>query len=495
MKQEKPKIPDMIYGKMAPQALELESAVLGAALLEPRKLELILPILKAEDFYSDANQRVWASIVRIFISGRINIDFLIVTDDLRKNDELEIIGGSYYVTSLVQNVVSAAHIVEHAMIVKQKALMRECIRICGEGIAAAYENGTDCFDLITRLQLSLSELEAGIRSQAIEHYGDVVVSALSDMAENAKNPSELIGIPTGYKDLDRITLGLTAPDLIIVAGGPGEGKSTYALQMARHMAQANIPVAFFSLEMKNRQLVWKVMSSELDRDIKTIRGGKLSADEWKKTEHIVEKAANTPLYLYDRGGLSIYEFRAICRSLKAKYGIRAVFADYLQLFTTEGGNKNFGLREQEVSFVSRQLKETAMELELPVIALSQLNRMEKGGKRTYKLDDLRESGAIGQDADGVIFIWRPLYHKIVQYKLDNREEIFFNEQDAVILIEKWRLGATGFYRMLFKGYANRFDEWRENLHIPESLKLITKEESNIIQQGSIKYGEEDDVPF
>lgn len=447
----------MKYGYLPPQAQDLESAVIGALMLEAQALDKVLPILKADDFYVSAHERIYNAIVTMFVAGK-SIDFMTVCNQLRQSGELEMVGGSYFVTSLTRDVISSAHIEDHARIVKQKSLLRKLIAICGTGVSNAYEDSQDVFDLITKVQLELSQIENEVKGQSVSMLKSVMTKTMGEMYEAGENESDMIGIATGFRDFDRITLGLTEPDLIVVAGGAGEGKSTFVLQMFKNMADSGIPVAFFSLEMNNRQLVWKMFSNVADLDIKTIRRGKLSQEKWQVINQQVERSQDVPLYLYDQGGLSIYELRSISRSLKAKYKIKAVGVDYLQLLTVEGATQKFGIREQEVNHISKQLKGMAKELQIPVIALSQLNRMEKGSKRLYNLGDLRDSGAIGQDADGVIFIWRPVYHGIYTFTLFN-EEISFVDDDCVVLISKWRLGDTGYYRMKFKGASSRFEDY------------------------------------
>lgn len=475
----KRKTPDtsaMVYGKLPPQALDLETAVLGALMLELSSLEIVLPILKSTDFYTEANSKIYNSILQLFTNGS-RIDFMTVCEQLMKNGELEQVGGSYYVTGLTRDVVSSAHIEEHARIVKQKSMMRGIIQVCGKTLQDAFDNTCDVFELNTKLQLDLTEIEEGIKTQSVSPIGKVAVDTLNEMMIRSENPNELIGLRTGFTKLDEITLGLSAPDLIILAGGTGEGKSTFALQMAKQITDSDEPVAFFSLEMKNKQLMWKIFSADLQVDVKTIRRAHLQQNQWDTLNSKVTAYQNKKLYMYDQGGLSIFELRSICRSLKAKYGIKAVFIDYLQLLTVEGSTKNFGIREQEVNYISKQLKEMAMELDLPVIALSQLNRIEKGSKRMYRLNDLRESGAIEQDADGVLFVWRPTYHDLQKYKLNGHDETFFEEDDVVIQMAKWRLGDTGYIRMKFIGKESRFDD----RNISESTyRPTTPEESQII---------------
>lgn len=446
----------MAYGYVPPQAVELEQAVLGAIMLKRDKLDEVVRILKTpETFYTDANQKVYEAILDLIQRGEM-VDLLTVTNRLRIRGNLEIVGGAHYVMGLTMNVVSAAHVETHARLVMEKFMQREIIRISGEAIQRAYNDDKDAFENLEIAQYQLGAITDHIRSGTIKSIGQSLTATVQEMYTASLNPSDMLGLPTGISKFDLVTLGLTAPDLIVLAGGTGEGKTTLALNIAEHIAQTTGPIGFFSLEMKDRQLIWKILSGRIREQIKDIRKGNFSQEKWNQlNREVVPALKKLGIYMYDVGGLNIVELKAIARTMKKKHGIKALFIDYIQLVRAAG--KRFGSREEEVNYVSKELKALAMELEVPIIALSQLSRLEKGTKRMYRLSDLRESGAIEQDADGVVFVYRPTVHDQVEMNIDG-QHCRFTETDALIVIEKWRLGETANILVRFDGAFNKFSD-------------------------------------
>lgn len=464
-----------VYGKIPPQAWELEAAVLGAILIEKEALTEISSFIRSECFYVDAHSTIYQVCINLFVKNN-PIDLHTVTEELRKTGKLEEVGGAFYISELTNKVASSANILYHARIVFQKYMQREAITICNTITNKAYEDITDPFELLEKAQLAFSKITENIKNSKVSHIANVALTTITQMKENQSKDLVHLGLTSGLSKIDNITLGFCPPDLIIIAGGTSEGKSTLALQIAKHVS-VNSKVAFFSLEMSNEQLVWKVFSSEINASVAQIRKGELSTEQWLKLEtDVYEDLTKSNFYLYDEGGLSVFDLVSICRSLKAKKGLDMIVIDYLQLLTAAGADIKFGIREQEINFISKKLKALAKELNIPVIALSQLSRIEKGTKRLYKLSDLRESGAIEQDADGVMFVFRPHYHGIKDMKI-NGEEMIFSENDTIIQFAKWRLGETGVTMLKFNKECSRFEDPRlldEFIEMPPQLKKDEK---------------------
>ena len=460
-----------VHGKIPPQARELEVAVLGAILIEKEAFNAIASFIRPECFYVDAHSTIYQACTNLFVKSQ-PIDSLTVTEELRNNGKLEEIGGAYYLSDLTNKVASSANIVHHARIIFQKYMQRSAITISNTIINKAYEDVTDPFELLEKAQLQFSNITENLKNSKVSHIANIALMTISQMKENQGKDLVHLGLTSGLSKIDNITLGFCKPDLIIIAGGTSEGKSTLALQIAKHVS-INNKVAFFSLEMSNQQLVWKVFSSEINASVAQIRKGKLSTEKRKKLESdVYDDLVKSNFYLYDEGGLSIFDLVSICRTLKAKQGLDMIVIDYLQLLTATGADIKFGIREQEINFISKKLKALAKELNIPVIALSQLSRIEKGTKRLYKLSDLRESGAIEQDADGVMFVFRPHYHDIRDMKI-NGEEMIFSENDTIIQFAKWRLGETGMTMLKFNKECSRFEDpsfLQEFVEQPAQLK-------------------------
>lgn len=424
-------------GKLPPQAVDLEEAVLGAIMLEQSAVNAVIDILKPQSFYKDSHQRIFSAIIHLFQKPE-PIDILTVTHALRKSGELELVGGPLYISQLTNRVASTANIETHARIIAQKFIQRELIRISNEVIKDAYEETTDVFDLLDKAENNLFQVAEGNIRKNYDKMSSLIKSALDQIEVARKNTSGVSGIPTGFTGLDRVTGGWQRSDMIIVAARPGMGKTAFVLSMARNMAvDHQVPVAVFSLEMSSIQLVQRLLASETEIDAGKLRKGTLEDHEFHQLHQRISRISEAPIFIDDTPALSIFELRAKCRRLKAQHGIQMVIIDYLQLMTA-GGDSKIGNREQEISTISRSIKQIAKELDIPVIALSQLSRQveTRTGDKRPMLSDLRESGAIEQDADIVAFIYRPEY-----YGFDTDEAGNSTAGMAEIVIAKHRNGA------------------------------------------------------
>jgi replicative DNA helicase len=441
------------YGKLPPQAVDLEEAVLGAIMLEKDAVLSVLDILKPGSFYKDAHQKIYKAILDLSMAEKA-IDILTVTEELKKQNSLEEVGGPLYITQLTSKVASAAHLEFHARIIQQKYIQRELIRVSSDIQKKAFDETMDVDDLLDQAEADLFEIAEGNIKKETSKINVLVKEAINQIEEAAKREDHLSGVPSGFTKLDRLTSGWQRSDLIIIAARPSMGKTAFALSMARNMSvEHNRPIAFFSLEMSSIQLVNRLIVSETELPSDRIRNGRLEEYEWKQLDYKISSLVEAPIYIDDTPAISIFELRAKCRRLKVQHNIEAVFVDYLQLMSGTGEIK--GSREQEVSNISRSLKSIAKELDIPVIALSQLNRsveLRSGNKRP-QLSDLRESGAIEQDADLVIFIHRP-----------EKYDIYEDEQGnslvglAEILLAKHRNGPIGDLQLKFKDESAKFLE-------------------------------------
>lgn len=449
------------YGKIPPQAIDLEEAVLGAIMLEKDAILSVLDILEPGSFYKEANQQIY-EVAQSLSQGEKPIDLLTISEELRKLDKLEAVGGAVYIAQLTSRVGSAAHLEYHARIVAQKYIQRELIRVSSNIQERAFDEGTDVDDLLDYSERELLNIAEGhIKKETIK-LNNLLKTAIEQIEEAAKRKDSLSGVPSGFARLDKLTSGWQRSDLVILAARPSMGKTAFVLSMARNMAvDHNRPVAFFSLEMSSIQLVNRLIIGETQLPSDKIRTGRLENYEWEQLEYKVKDLEQAPIYVDDTPALSIFEFRAKARRLKQKYDIQAIVIDYLQLMT---GSKDSGSREQEVSNISRSLKSVAKELDIPIIALSQLNRsveMRSGNKRP-QLSDLRESGAIEQDADLVLFIHRPEY-----YGIDVDEEGNSLKGIAEIIIAKHRNGATGDVHLKFIREFAKFVDLEDSLAMGE----------------------------
>jgi replicative DNA helicase len=444
-------------GKLPPQAPELEQAVLGALLIDKNAVAEVIDLLHEKCFYVESNQKIYKAIISLFHDTK-PIDILTVTQKLRSMGELEIVGGAVYITQLTNRVASAANIEFHSRVILQKFIQRELIRISTETIKDAFEETTDVLELLDRSEKNLFSItESNIRRN-YEDMHTLVGRALEDVANAATLTDGVTGVPSGFTELDRHTMGWQKSDLIIIAARPGMGKTAFTLSLAKNAAlDGKKPVAFFSLEMSSLQLVNRLISSETEITSEKLRKGDLNKDEWARLNVKVKRLTDAPIYIDDTPALSILELRAKCRRLVAEKKIELIVIDYLQLMSggAESGGRG-GNREQEISYISRSLKSIAKELSIPIIALSQLSRAveTRGSSKRPQLSDLRESGAIEQDADMVMFIYRPEY-----YQLETLEDGTSTKNLAEIIIAKNRAGSLGDVRLQFIGPLTKFSDY------------------------------------
>jgi len=440
------------YGRVPPQALELEEAVLGALMLEKDAYIAVGDLLQPESFYKDAHQKIYSAVIAL--SQREEpIDILTITEELKRMACLDDVGGPFYITQLTNRVASAAHIEYHARIIAQKYIQRELIRVSSEIQTDAFDDSTDVADLLDRAQQDVFQIAEGNIKKETEHIRTLADEVIRQIEEAGLREDGLSGVPSGFMALDKITSGWQKSDLVIIAARPSMGKTAFVLSMTRNMAMNyKAPIALFSLEMGADQLVKRMIASETELGSEKLRSGRLADHEWEQLNHKIKDLIEAPIYIDDTPALSIYELRSKCRRLKAKYDIGCIIIDYLQLMTA--GSDMKGNREQEVSLISRQLKVIAKELNVPVIALSQLNRgveQRTGDAKKPMLSDLRESGAIEQDADMVLFIHRPERYGITE---DSEGNSLIGIAD--IIIAKHRNGAVGEIQLRFRGELAKF---------------------------------------
>jgi replicative DNA helicase len=447
-------------GKLPPQAIDLEEAVLGALMLEKDALSAVIDILKPEAFYKESHQKIFEAIHMLFQKSS-PIDILTVTSQLRQTGSLEMIGGAYYITELTNRVVSAANIEFHARIISQKYIQRELIRISTEIINNAYEDTTDIFDLLDMAEKNLFDIAQNNLRRDSRKMDDIVREAVETLESIRDRVDGLTGVPSGFTALDRMTSGWQPSDLVIIAARPAMGKTAFVLSCARNAAvQFGKPVVVFSLEMSSVQLVNRLISGEAEIEQEKLRKGNLAEWEWQQLHSRIGSLTEAPLFIDDTPALNIFEFRAKCRRLKAQYDIQMIIIDYLQLMHGKGEGKGGGNREQEIGSISRALKSVAKELSVPVLALSQLSRAVEsrpGAQKKPMLSDLRESGSIEQDADMVLFLYRPEYYGLTEDE-EGRSTVGVGE----VIIAKHRNGETGTVPLRFIGKFVKFADLEED---------------------------------
>ncbi len=444
---------DSGLGKLPPQAVDLEEAVLGALMIEKDALSAVVDILHPESFYKEAHQRIYQAILDLFKNSE-PIDMLTVTTQLRKMGEIEVVGGAGYIADLTYKVNSAANIEYHARVVTEHALKRALISVSSEVLRDAYEDTTDVFSLLDRTEQSLFKISETNIKKNYADMGSIVQQALNELEAKKHLQDGLTGIPSGFSGLDRLTSGWQKSELIILAARPAMGKTAFVVSALRNAAvDFGHAVAIFSLEMSAVQLVNRLISAEAEIDAEKIKKGNLQPHEWTQLHHKIQRLTEAPIYIDDTPALSILELRAKCRRLKAQHDIQMVVIDYLQLMTGDTGGRGGGNREQEIASISRALKNLAKELNVPVIALSQLSRSveTRGGDKKPQLSDLRESGSIEQDADMVCFLYRPEYYNITQDEAGNSTQGI-----GEVIIGKNRSGSLDTIQLRFISKYTKF---------------------------------------
>lgn len=463
---------DNTYGHLQPQALDIERAVLGALMIDKDAFTVVSDVLRPETFYEPRHQKIYHAIQTLNMNQR-PVDIMTVTDQLSKEGTLEEVGGGAYVVELSSLVASSANVGYHAKILSQKYLLRELISFASRVESEAFDDTIDVDDLLQKAEGRLFELSQKNVKQEYTQIDPVLDEAVKALQAAAGNKGGITGVASGFRKLDKITSGWQPSDLIIIAGRPAMGKTSFALSIAKNIVVGPQPqpVAFFSLEMNNMQLVNRLISNVCEIPGNKMLNGQLTPDEWERFDKNLRKLTGAPLYVDDTPGLSIFELRTKARRLVREKGVKLIMIDYLQLMNANG--MKFNSRQEEVSTISRSLKALAKELNIPILALSQLNRgleQREGieGKRP-QLSDLRESGAIEQDADMVLFVHRPEYYRI--YKDEHGNDLTGMAQ---IIIAKHRKGATGDVLLRFRGEFTRFSNPEdEPAAVPDGGEIVS----------------------
>ena len=441
-------------GKLPPQAQELEDSVLGALMIEKEAFGTVADLIRPEVFYKDQNRLVFEAIRELAVNDQ-PIDILSVGEKLKSKGTLEKAGGAVYLADLTRRVASTAHLHYHAEIIAKKATARDLISMAAQIEEKAFDETQDIDDLMQEAEAGIFEITQRSQKRSVTQVDSVIEEAFARMEKAAKNTGNISGIPSGFHALDKITSGWQTPDLIIIAARPAMGKTAFVLSMAKNIAvDRGIPTAIFSLEMSNVQLVNRLIMNVCELEGDKIKTGKMSKEDKLRLNTKINIMKGKPLYMDDTPSLSIYELRSKARKLVNEHGVKLIIIDYLQLMNAQGSS--FGSREQEVSIISRGLKGLAKELDIPIIALSQLNRGVEARTgiegKTPQLSDLRESGAIEQDADMVCFIHRPEYYRIFNDEKSGKDLRGL----AQIIVAKHRNGATDSIWLRFRGKYAKF---------------------------------------
>jgi replicative DNA helicase len=436
-------------GKLPPQAPDLEEAVLGALMLEKNALNAVVEFLKPEHFYKEQHKEIFTAIVDLFKASD-PVDMRTVVNQLRKTGKLELIGGAYYIAELTAKVSSAANIEYHARVIMEMSIKRDLIQVASRVHQDAYEDTTDVFELLDKTEQSIFEISDSNLRKNYDSMRNLMTRAIQELQQLKEHKDGLTGVPSGFSALDRMTSGWQKSDLVIIAARPGMGKTAFVVSALRNAAvEFKQPVAIFSLEMASIQLVNRMISAEAELEGEKIKRGQLADHEWTQLVHKTNRLSSAPIFIDDTPALSVLELRAKCRRLKAEHNIQIVVIDYLQLMRGDQG----GNREQEIASISRALKGIAKELSVPVLALSQLSRSveTRGGDKRPQLSDLRESGSIEQDADIVMFLYRPEY-----YKITVDEDGMPTQNTGEVIIAKHRNGSVGSVKLKFIGKYTKF---------------------------------------
>jgi len=477
-----------IEGKLQPQAIELEQAVLGALMIDNESLSDAIDSLKAEYFYVPKHQKIFEAIVALFNSSQA-IDILTVSEELKRLNYLNEIGGLSYISELTNNVASASNTEFHARIIAEKFIKRSLINISRKISADAFDDSVDIFDLLNNAESELFTVTEGTLRKSFDKMSSLIKGALEDIESLREKEDGLSGVPSGFTNLDRVTSGWQKSDLIICAARPGMGKTAFALTMARNIAiDHKTPIGFFSLEMSSQQLVNRLIASESELSASKLRKGDLADHEIVQLHEKIKHLSEAPIFIDDTPGLTIFELRAKARRLVKNHAVGIIIIDYLQLMNAGG---NAGNREQEISAISRSLKGIAKELQIPVVALSQVNRGVENrtgiGSKRPMLSDLRESGAIEQDADIVTFIYRPEYYKI--YEWDNGDD---SRGQGELIIAKHRNGSLKNVRLKF---TSEFAKFSDLDYFEEDIFNNDSQNSSMISMSSSMNEEDGNDPF
>lgn len=480
---------DNTYGHLQPQATDFERVVLGALMIDNDAFSMVSETLRPETFYEPRHQKIYEAIQSLSVDEK-PVDIMTVTEQLRRQGQLEQVGGAAYIVELSSNVASSANIVYYARILSQKFLARQLISFASGVETKAFDETTDVDLLMQEAEGSLFELSQRNMKKDYVQIDPVITKAVEILQKASANAGGLTGVPTGYTKLDEKTSGWQASDLVIIAGRPAMGKTSFALSLAKNIAvDHRIPIAFFSLEMNNVQLVNRLISNVCEIPGNKMLNGQLTPDEWERLDKRLPLLQGAPLYIDDTPGLSIFELRTKARRLAKEKGVKVIMIDYLQLMNANG--MRFGSRQEEVSKISGSLKGLAKELDIPVLALSQLNRTVENregqgadGKRP-QLSDLRESGSIEQDADMVLFVHRPEYYHILEDEKGNDLRGM-----AQVIIAKHRKGAVGDVLLTFKGEFTRFQDPEPTSNAPVGGEIISSKIG-----GDTPFGPPDVVPF
>ena len=443
--------------KIPPQSIQVEDAIIGSLMIDVNAVFIGMSRCFPELFYKESNGLVFRAIQNLFDQNK-RIDIITVSEQLRKNETLEMVGGNYELTKLTSNVISGANIENHINLLCEFYLKREAIRLSGDLISEANSDCTDAFEIVNRADAGFQNIQEKIlggNSKGIEYFGMEVLRQHDEVKVTG-----VLGVKTGFSNIDRIMCGLVSPDLIILAARPGQGKTAFMLSLTYNTSVlSNIPCAWFSLEMDGVQLVRRLVSIDTGINHAYIRNGQTQDHEAKQIQESVNKISNCKIFIEDKAAINVRDIRTRANLLKKRHGIKYIVVDYLQLM--KGVNEKGQSRENIVSDISRSLKELAKELKIPVIALSQLSReVEKRPDKIPQLSDLRESGGIEQDADEVLFIMRPEY-----YQMENDVSIGGRDYSpkglAVISIAKNRHGATENTAINFNGPLMRFSDYQQ----------------------------------
>jgi replicative DNA helicase len=443
-------------GKLPPQNVEAEQALLGTILIQDKALLQVVEILLPDDFYLDAHKVIFTAMLRLF-EQRQPHDLVTVSNLLREQNKLDQVGGVAYLAAITDVIPFTGTLVHHAQIIRKKSVLRRLIQTSSELAARCYDAQDDIDALVDKAEQTIFEIAQARNKQGFEPMAKIVPKAFDRVTRLAERKEHITGVATGYEELDKMTAGLQSSDLIILAARPSMGKTSLAMNIVQYAALINkIPTAVFSLEMSMEQLALRMLCSVGRVDAQRVRTGRLHDSDWPKLTRATGMLTDAPIYIDDTPGLTVLEMRAKARRLKSEHDLSLVVVDYLQLMQGRSRSEN---RNQEISDISRSLKAMAKELDVPVMALSQLNRsLESRTDKRPQMADLRESGAIEQDADIIIFIYRDeVYNKAP----DNP-----NKGIAEVIIGKQRNGPTGIVKLTFLGEYTTFENYTQQMAPP-----------------------------